>query len=217
MTIRAKYEKELKIVFDKIVEMCREIEWMIDNSMLALVKNDHILADQVIDADKIINNYEREIESACLKILLMEHPFASDFREVSAGLKMITDLERIGDQARDVAELSKHCGGGELVQKMDILQKMAKSAIYMVKEGVNAFINHNLEKARGLDKLDDVLDKQFCEIKDDLIEILKENGEYADQCVDLMMIAKYYERIGDHAVNLGEWVEFAITGNHQAD
>ena len=214
MSIRANYEKELKSVFDNLILMCRHIEFAIEKCVQALTERDFELAKEIYEGDKVINKLERDIEQICLKILLMEHPVARDFREVSAALKMITDLERIGDQAQDIAEITMQFGDGEYIKKLEHIPQMAAIVIQMVKDGVQAYINRDLELARSLDKTDDKVDGLFNTVMTDLIALIKINPDNAEQAIMFMMITKYLERIGDHAVNIGEWVEYAITGNH---
>ena len=195
--------------------MCRDTELAIEKSVNALKQRDRDLAKEVISEDKTIDNEEREIEQDCLKILLMEHPVASDFRDVSAALKMITDLERIADQASDISEISLQFGDEEFIKEPEHIEMMAKLVIGMVKDGVTSYINRDLDAARSLEKRDDRVDELFETVKKDLIELIKTNPANADQAILFMMIAKYLERIGDHAVNIGEWVEYAATGYHR--
>ena len=215
MSIRSKYESELALVFNKMVGMCHAVELAIEKSITALRMRDTELAREVMQEDKNIDNTEREIEQDCLKILLMERPVASDFRDVSAALKMITDLERIADQAADISEISLQFGQEEFIKEPEHIAQMAKLAIGMVKDGVQSYINRDLETARGLYKRDDWVDELFETIKQDLIELIRRDPANADQAILFMMIAKYLERIGDHAVNIGEWVEYAVTGYHK--
>lgn len=215
MSIRNKYESELNLVFNKLIAMCHATEIAIEKSITALKMRDGDLAREVMSEDKKIDNAEREIEQDCLKILLMENPVASDFRDVSAALKMITDLERIADQAADISELSLQFGEAEFIKKPEHISLMAKLVTGMVKDGVQSYINRDLESARGLDRRDDRVDELFETIKQDLITLIRQNPENADQALLFMMIAKYLERIGDHAVNIGEWVEYAVTGYHK--
>ena len=214
MSIRTRYEKELSRVFDNLVLMCRHIESAIEKCARALTDRDFGLAREVFEEDALIDKMERDIEQSCLRILMMEHPVASDFRDVSAALKMITDLERIGDQARDIAEITTQFGEAEYIKKMVHIPLMATIVTGMVKDGVQAYINRDLGLARSLDKTDDKVDSLFNVVMAELIELIKENPDNADQAIMFMMITKYLERIGDHAVNIGEWVEYAITGNH---
>lgn len=215
MSIRTKYENELSSVFDKLISMCHKTELAIEKSINALKHRDNDLAKEVMQEDKIIDNQEREIEQDCLKILLMEHPVASDFRDVSAALKMITDLERIADQAADISEISLQFGSEKYIKEPEHIEMMAKIVSGMVKDGVTSYINRDLDTARGLDKRDDRVDELFLTIKSDLINLIRSDPNNADQAILFMMIAKYLERIGDHAVNIGEWVEYAATGYHK--
>ena len=214
MSIRSKYEAELRLVFDKLVDMCHATEIAIEKSITALRMRDPDLAREVMREDHDIDSAEREIEQDCLKILLMERPVASDFREVSAALKMITDLERIADQAADISEISLQFGEEKFIKEPEHITQMATLAIGMVKDGVQSYSNRDLATARGLDKRDDRVDELFETIKKDLIALIRQNPDNADQAILFMMIAKYLERIGDHAVNIGEWVEYAVTGYH---
>jgi len=214
MSVRLHYEKELKGIVDNLVLMCRHIEAAIEKCVRALVERDHDLANEVFKEDKVIDKMERDIEQSCLKILMMEHPVASDFREVSAVLKMITDLERIGDQARDIAEITTQFGDEEYIKKVVHIPQMAVIVTQMVKDGVQAYINRDVELARSLDRADDKVDELFNVVMGDLIALIKQNPENAEQAAMFIMINKYLERIGDHAVNIGEWVEYAITGDH---
>ncbi len=215
MNGKSKYETELAAVFDKLFSMCRAVEAAIEKSGDALTTKDYALADEVIKGDTAIDNLEHEIEQDCLKILLMEHPVASDFRDVSAALKMITDLERIGDQAADICEIVFQFGQEQFVAEPHRIKEIATLAAVMVKDSVLSLLNGDLELARSLDKRDDRVDDLFREIKDDCVRLIQKDGKNADQAILFMMIAKYLERIADHAVNIGEWVEYALTGHHK--
>ncbi len=214
MSIRNKYESELKQVFDKLIAMCHETELAIERSVSALKTRDGDLARSVMADDTKIDAMERDIEQDCLKILLLEHPFAGDFRDVSAALKMITDLERIADQAADISEISLQFGQDEFIKEPQHIEEMSKLVIAMVLDAVTSYINRDLATARGLDKRDDVVDELFETVKTDLVELIRANPDNADQAILFMMIAKYLERIGDHAVNIGEWTEYSVTGVH---
>ena len=228
MSIRSKYEAELRLVFDKLVDMCHATEIAIEKSITALRMRDPDLAREVMREDRDIDSAEREIEQDCLKILLMERPVASDFREVSAALKMITDLgmiNAVNDGALTIEKLEAMTCVCSVGLDMIAIPGDTKAstisgiiadelAIGMVKDGVQSYINRDLATARGLDKRDDRVDELFETIKKDLIALIRQNPDNADQAILFMMIAKYLERIGDHAVNIGEWVEYAVTGYH---
>ena len=215
MGIRNKYEEELKNVFAKLVGMCRATEVAIERSITALSTRDRALARAVIAEDRNIDTAEREIEQDCLKILLMERPVAGDFRDVSAALKMITDLERIADQAADISELALGFGNEKYIKEPEHIAEMAKLATAMVKDSVESYINRDVELARSLDGRDDRVDELFETVKNGLVALIRLDGANADQAILFMMIAKYLERIADHAVNIGEWVEYAATGYHK--
>lgn len=215
MSIRNKYEQELLLVFDKLVKMCRATENAIEQSIKAFSERDVNLAKQIMANDKTIDKMERDLEQDCLKILLMEHPVASDFRDISAALKMITDLERIADQAADISEISTQFSKMEYAKEPEHIKLMADLAIEMVKDGVLSYINKDVNQARELDKQDDKMDLLFETVKADMIQLIKNNPKNADQAILFMMVAKYLERIGDHAVNIGEWVEYTVTGQHK--
>ena len=215
MSIRAKYEKELNEVFVKLIDMCHMAEIAIEKSITALKTRNDDLAREVMENDKNVDHAEREIEQDCLKILLMEHPVAGDFRDVSAALKMITDLERIADQAADISELSLQFKNEKFIKQPEHIEAMAKIAVEMVKDGVKSYVDKDLAAARELDKRDDRVDKLFLTVKDELVALIVKDPACAEQAVLFMMIAKYLERIGDHAVNIGEWVEYAATGYHK--
>ena len=212
MSIRARYEKDLNEVFDNLMVMCRHIETAIEMCMKALVERDSNFAQQVFDEEKATNKLERKIESDCLRLLMMETPVASDFREVSAALKMITDLERIGDQARDIAEIALQFGDEAYIKELVHIPQMGAIVIQMIRDSVQSYINKDLELARYLEKADDKVDELFVTVMEDLTELIKKDPDNAEQAIKFMLINKYLERIGDHAVNIGEWVEYAITG-----
>jgi len=214
MPRRANYERELQDIFDKLVLMGRTIETAIEKCVKALTERNEEAAQEVFEEDKQIDRLESEIEQACLRLLVMEHPMATDFREVSAALKVITDLERIGDQARDIAEITLQFNTEKYTKRLDNISQMAIIVIQMVKDGVQAYISRDLELARRISATDDKVDNLFNTVINDLIEQMKQKPGSAKQAVRLLMIAKYFERIGDHATNVGEWVEYAITGTH---
>lgn len=195
MSIRNKYEAELNLVFNKLLQMCRTTEIAIEKSVTALVRRDKEVSREVIAEDKFVDNLEHEIEQDCLKILLMEHPVASDFRDVSAALKMITDLERIADQAADISEIALQFGDEKFIKEPEHIELMAKYAIEMVKDGVQSYVNRDLTLARSLEKRDDKVDELFETVKSDLVALIRADGNNADQAILFMMIAKYLERI----------------------
>lgn len=215
MSIRKKYFVELEEINQKLLLMQKKVISAIQESINALLNKDSLLIEDTFRKEKEIDSLERDIEQECLKILLMEHPVAGDFREVSAALKMITDLERIGDNARDICEIALQFNGKTYIKRLEHIPEMAKNAIAMVKDSVQSYIDQDLELARGLDKRDDRVDDLFEIVKKDLILLIKLDSSSADDAIMILMIAKYLERIADHAVNIGEWVDYCITGRHQ--
>lgn len=171
---------------------------------------------EVRSADSEIDHKERELEALCMKILLRQQPVASDLRIVSSVLKMISDFERIGDQASDIAELAQYIIKSDLPEKIKI-KDMASETATMVTDCIDAFVNKDLEGCRNIYKHDDVVDSMFTEIKDEIIRLVQSDNVDGELCIDLLMTAKYLERIADHAVNIAEWVEYSITGTHGAE
>ncbi|WP_249029082.1 phosphate signaling complex protein PhoU [Tannockella kyphosi] len=211
--IRTKFERDLNKLTVDLNKMCHLVVTAIEDCITAFKTQDKELAKEIIDHDKIINDCERSIEARCLSLLLSQTPLATDLRNVSSALKVVTDLERIGDQSADIAELIISLDGEYTFKMVEHIPSMASVAKRMVKDSIEAFTKGDLELAKATKKVDDQLDAYFKEVKLELNEILKETPEKADVCIDFLMIAKYLERIGDHAVNICEWVEFNETGN----
>lgn len=213
--MRSRFDEQLALLSRELIEMGALCEEAIALAAQALTEGDTALAARVAPVDSEIDRRERNIESLCLKLLLQQQPVAGDLRQISAALKMITDLERIGDQADDIAEIVKFLNGRTAENTGD-LRDMARAAIRMVTESVDAYVRRDTALAEKVIADDDTVDACFLRIKTQLIaRIAKapEDGEYA---LDLLMIAKYLERIGDHATNIAEWVIFSVTGVHEA-
>ena len=210
-----KFEQELKYMKEKLYLMLHKIEAAIYGSMTVLVSRNARLAQTIIDNDAEINALEREIEHDCLKLLLIDHPFAGDFREVSATLKVITDLERIGDQARDICRLTLKFGEEDYIKKLVHIPEMGRIVCNMVKESVHSYIAGDLEQAAALEHDDDKVDGLFEVLKAELVELIQKDPSSAEQAILFILIAKYLERIADHAVNIGEWTEYCVTGKHK--
>ena len=215
MSIRKIFEDELAELKTQLVEMCRLTEQMISDAITALVNKDRELGKSIGDMDKRVDEYEMAIEKKCMRILLKQQPVAKDFREVSTALKMITDIERFGDQAADIGELVYSMPGEKYIKELTHTKAMGNLAIKMVRESVNSFINNDAKLADEVITLDDKMDELFDTVKTELIELIKKDGNNGDQGIELMMVAKYLERIGDHAVNVAEWTKYNETGVHQ--
>lgn len=214
---RSKFDEDLKRLGDELIEMGGLIEKAITDANEALRNHDIKLAEAVVRFDEEINGKEKEIESLCLKLLLQQQPVAKDLRFISTALKMITDMERIGDQSADISEITIRLAEQEYIKKLIHVPQMAEATIKMVNDSINAFVAKDLELAHAVIEYDDVVDDLFDIVKDDLINLIREDVRNGEQAVDLLMVAKYFERIGDHAVNIAEWVVFSITGKHNAE
>ena len=191
------------------------IETAIGNAVKALMHKDVDLAKKAVSYDAEINHKEREIEGDCLKLLLQQQPVARDLRLISSALKMITDMERVGDHASDISEIVIMLADKPYQDKLKQLPKMAEVTIQMLNDCVDAFIRKDLELANSVIKRDDEVDSLFDEEKNSLLSVIRENVDNGEVALDLLMIAKYFERIGDHATNIAEWVVFSITGEHK--
>jgi phosphate transport system protein len=197
-----------------LIEMGTLIEKAIGLAVEALVKQDTALARQSVEFDDEVDQKEKDIESLCLKLLLQQQPVASDLRLISAALKMITDMERIGDQAADISEVTMRLASVPYENKLEYIPQMAEATAKMVTDSIDAFVKRDVELALSVVGADDTVDELFNAEKDGWVRHIREGGADGEQAVDLMMIAKYFERIGDHAVNIAEWVVFSITGKH---
>lgn len=212
--MRNKFDKQLATLNDEMIEMGSMIEQSIEKTIEALLNQDVELAKEAIAADEDIDSQEKKIESLCLKLLLQQQPVAKDLRLISSALKMITDMERIGDHAVDISEITLMLAGKPYINKLEYIQNMAKETTVMLVQSIDAYVNKNLEQAQKVIEQDDVVDNLFINAKDELIRLIREDANNGEQAADLLMIAKYFERIGDHAVNISEWVIFSILGQH---
>ncbi len=213
---RIKFTEQLTDLNNEMIQMGGLCESAIDTCVDALINGDTALVKVVSQREREIDEKESEITALCMKMLLHQQPVASDLRQISAALKMVTDLERIGDQADDIGEMiayTAHHQHGEY----SLIQKMGLATKKMVRDSIDAFVKQDENLALSVIKYDDVVDELFVQLKKVVIEAINQkeiDGEYAS---DLLMIAKYFERIGDHAVNVAEWVEYSVTGIHRRD
>lgn len=212
--MRNRFDKELDLLNEELIEMGNIIESSIESAVAALIDQNIELAKRVVEGDKEVNDIEKSIERRCLKLLLQQQPVASDLRLISSALKMITDMERIGDQASDISEITIRLANQKYIKELVHIPQMAEATIKMVKDSVDAYVRRDLELVNQVIKYDDVVDELFNVVKNELIGLIRESVDYGEQSVDLLMIAKYFERIGDHAQNIAEWVYYSITGDH---
>lgn len=212
--MRSKFDQQLAALNQELTEMGATCAQAIGLAAQALEQQDVALAAPVGQLEEQTNEQERTIEALCLKLLLQQQPVARDLRQISAALKMITDMERIGDQAEDIAEIIQFLAGRS-AENDDLLREMALSTIHMVTESVDAYVKRDTMLAETVIAEDDVVDNAFDEVKRRLIDKIAAHPDDGEYALDLLMIAKYFERIGDHATNIAEWVIFSVTGVHK--
>lgn len=216
--MRNRFDEQLEQLNVEMIRMGALCEDAISYASRALMGETN-LAEEVYKADHEIDQKERDIENLCMRLLLKQQPVARDLRQISSALKMISDMERIGDQASDIAEISAFINEHEIESRLHI-RDMAEATMQMVTKSVDSFVKKDLDIAREVIAYDDVVDGLFGRIKQELIGLLSQgdvDSVMSEACVDLLMIAKYFERIGDHATNIAEWVEYSITGVHVSE
>lgn len=216
--MRNRFDRQLLELNNELIEMGSLIEHAIEMGISALVRQDVDKAQQAIRFDAEIDEQEKTVESLCMKLLLQQQPVAKDLRLISAALKMITDMERIGDHAADISEMTILMADTAYERtelNIDLVEDMAKTTTNMVIKSVDAFVNKDLELARWVIGQDDVVDELFAQYKKELIQKICDNIKNGEQATDMLLVAKYFERIGDHATNIAEWVIYSITGEHE--
>lgn len=215
--MRNRFDRQLLELNNELIQMGGLIEQAIEMGISALIKQDVEKAKQAMEFDEEVDHQEREIESLCMKLLLQQQPVARDLRLISAALKMITDMERIGDHAADISEMTILMSGSKYEGNqisIDLIKDMAKETTDMVIKSVDAFVKKDLELAHWVIGRDDVVDDLFAAYRRQMIDKINENVKNGEQATDMLMVAKYFERIGDHATNIAEWVIYSITGEH---
>jgi len=213
--MRSRFDEQLEHLNTSLIEMGAIVERAIADASKALIEQDVELAQRIIESDDVIDEKEKELESLCLKVILQQQPVAGDLRLVSSILKITTDLERIGDHASDISEMTQLLSKTQYISKLEHIPKMTTATMQMVTGSIDAFVKKDLERAKAVIASDDTVDELFTLAKTELIELIKQNPDNGDQAIDLIIIAKYFERIGDHATNIAEWVVFSITGKHK--
>ena len=209
--MRNRFDEQLEQLNVELIKTGALCEDAISTTAKALIDNDRELARRVKPIEREIDQKERDIESLCMKLLLQQQPVARDLRQISSALKMISDLERIGDQASDIAEILPYLQGSVSESKLHI-KEMAQATIKMVTDSSESFVRRDLPLARSVVEYDNVVDGLFNKVKTELIRLISEDSNNGEFCIDLLMVAKYFERIGDHAVNVAEWVQYSLTG-----
>ena len=213
--MREYFDIELANLNNQLIGMGTLVESAIKNAVEIIANNSSELLEKAREQEELINTSERKIQNHCIRLLLHQAPVAHDLREVSSALKMITDLERIGDQAIDIAEVSQYIKSRNNVINVTHIDEMANQASKMVTFAIDAFVKKDVDLAKKVSKNDDVIDELFDKVKKETVEIIQRDKALGEEAIDLMMIAKYLERIGDHAVNIAEWVAFSITGSRE--
>ena len=218
MSIRKQYDSDLESLKAALVEMGQNAAEAVENALEALCTADTAAAQKIVQGDDRINNMERDIEHRCMTLLLRQQPVASDLRKVSTALKMVTDVERIGDQASDIAELvlHLHAKSTDAVGVLEDILKMGDDVLKMVKRSIAAYVQVDLAAAAEVIAHDDVIDAAFRRISSEIAQYIAAHPTEAETALDLFMVTKYLERLGDHAVNVAEWVEFLKTGVHKS-
>ncbi len=214
--MRSTFDKQLEILNDELIKMGSLCEDAIALSAKALTDNDKKLQTGIEKSEAEIDEKEKEIETLCMKLLLRQQPVAGDLRQISAAIKMITDMERIGDQARDISELLKYIRGHN-TPELHLVHSMAEEDVKMVTDSIDAYVTQNQKLAEDVIAHDDIIDDLFERVRQMLINNIRTMNDDAEYAVDLLMVSKYFERIGDHAVNIAEWVVFSITGIHKGE
>lgn len=210
--MREKYLQQLKQLNDLLIQMGQLVEHSIEMAIGALVGQDVGKAHATIEFEEEIDEKEKEIERLCLKLLLCQQPVARDLRFISAALKMVTDLERIGDQASDIARISIFLAKEPYIKKLDHIKQMAAETTDMVIQSIDAYVENDVKKARAVIAHDDVVDDLFKMVRHELVDLINQDVNNGEQATDFLMVAKYFEKIGDHAVNIAEWVLFSVNG-----
>ena len=211
--MRNRFDEQLNNLNNELITMGALCEEAISSAVKLLIDNDVKMKENVLETDKQIDQKERDIETLCMKLLMQQQPVASDLRTISSALKMISDMERIGDQASDIAEIAEYAYGSGMESETHIAD-MARATIQMVTDSIDSFVKKDVDLAHTVIKHDNIVDDLFDKVKSELISAIEQKSANAEALIDLLMIAKYFERIGDHAENIAEWVIYSITGKH---
>lgn len=209
--MRSKFDEQLNQLNDEMMRMGTMIEDSIEKAIDALVNQKVTLAEEIMARDEDIDRQQKKIESICFNLLMRQQPVARDLRTISAAMKMVTDMERIGDHAADISEITVMLGNQPYPFSLDLIKKMATETMIMLIRSIEAYVEKDIGKAQSVIKHDDVIDALFDEVKQKLIALIHEAPDNGEQATDFLMIAKYFERIGDHATNISEWVIFAFS------
>ena len=214
--MRTKFDEQLRQLGMEMTHMGNLIEKNIQDAVQALLSQDTETARRIMAEDELVDQEQKKIENICFQLLIQQQPVARDLRTITAALKMVTDMERIGDHAADISELTIAMAAVPYPLRGENIRKMAGETIVMLLDAVNSYVNKDIEKAHSVIAHDDIVDNYFVKVKADLIEVIRENPEYGEHAADLLLVNKYLGRIGDHATNIAEWVIFALNSNGDA-
>ena len=215
--MRSKFEEQLKLLNEEMMHMGSIIEECIQKAVEALIRHDLELAKKVMANDHLVDEQQKVIESICFQLLMQQQPVAKDLRMITAALKMVTDMERIGDQAADICEITIRLYNQTYIKRLEHINQMATETMLMLIQSIEAYVEKDVEKAKKVIDHDDVVDDLFNKVKGDLITMIHKDPDCGEQAVDLLMVAKYFERIGDHTTNIGEWVIFSLDNKVQKE
>ncbi|MCR5731377.1 MAG: phosphate signaling complex protein PhoU [Sphaerochaetaceae bacterium] len=208
--MRSKFDEQLKTLNEEMIQMGNMIEKAIQDAIDAFFSQNVEKAKKIMKDDELVDQAQKRIENICFQLLIQQQPVARDLRAITAAMKMVTDMERIGDQAADISELTTMISDCPYLIKEDNIKKMASETVVMLLGAIEAYVEHDVAKAQSVIEHDDVVDEFFVKVKQDLIEVMQNNTDYAEHAADLLMVNKYLERIGDHATNIAEWVIFSL-------
>lgn len=214
MSIRTVFDDELSLLNTELIKMGALCERAVRSALNVYFLGKKADAETANKLEKEIDSKERDIEDLCMKLILRQQPVAGDLRLISSAIKMISDMERIGDQAQDIADIAINIDYDEINDHVHI-RNMSETALSMVSKSIDAFVKKDVSTAEEVIKMDDIVDEGFDKIKEELIQAVREDSKKSEEYIDILMIAKYIERIGDHAVNIAEWVEYSVTGTHR--
>ncbi|MCD7865572.1 MAG: phosphate signaling complex protein PhoU [Clostridiales bacterium] len=213
--MRNHFDKQLNELNGGLITMGHMIEQAIEYAIDSIVHHDAEKAKNNVEYDDEIDHQMRDIEGLCMKLLMKQQPVASDLRLVSSALRMVADMERIGDNAADISEISIYLADARELPEMEIIKKMAAESMVMVVDAVQAFVNRDIRQAEEVSKQDDIMDALFVEAKQTLTRMIQEKSSCTEVAADLLLVAKYFERIGDHAENIAKWVIYTISGERR--
>ena len=208
--MRSRFDEQLRELNKEMIDMGRMIVQSIAMAIEALTDKDDILAKRIMERDDQVDHAQKKIENICFNLLIQQQPVARDLRTVTAAMKMVTDMERIGDHAADISEMTILMGKESPIDKFQHINKMATETVIMLNHSIEAYVERNKEKAKEVIEHDDVVDQLFDEVKKDIINLIQKGSGDAEDALDLLMVAKYFERIGDHATNIAEWVIYSL-------